>query len=1221
MSASATSKASAPASPDATRSRDTGGFYLQSRTKVAILATCMVLMLGGSIYAVLQPLNAEPTRFTPSTRFWYPRETNPYARLPYVDCPNDKADDYACRLNSIAVSIPDAANAADDSQVTRPEVWAVGNFGLVLHRAAGQYNWEQLKIAARAEASPPPSPAQSTTPTPPRPFAANPRVTTPAATPAVRVPALVGLGLDAARTTALRVGLQLAVEYEPGAAPNAPPQKQQQQQQQPGPSRTLVVVSQSPSAGTVVPPKTTVMVRLGSPPKAAASLLIQRLVPVVYAAEKAKVPAQAGVATNTPSAEVSSRANSNVGVNAVPPSTPFLLDDDLIYVSCSNQTCHALGRSGRIYNVAGKEWAFKQARFNLPAGAQGDLSLISAMNGGRVIAKVGDSPYLCSTSSLPEARDKSLPFTCAPWSDGSVFKGNQPIDKASQLANGPVIFLADTFTSSNNSLQRLLLGENGFIGKSSSAQGSAAPVTVVPTRTTAALRAFAFGKGARGYIAGDHGLVLTTSDDGATWFHETRGPEAALPNHRLPAPWYWLLAFLLIVTCSAVVATPPPPPPTEFSVADWTVTDAPLKPGDVDSLDFTPMALGLSRFIRNPKTQPPVTIAIEGEWGEGKSSVMSLLRGDLEKSRYRPVWFNAWHHQSEEQLLAALLQHIKDQAVPPWWHIDNWIFRARLLHFRLRDKWPLMILLLLALCGSLSYELSRHGVSLPDIRAFASEMSALIKYFLPWSRQDRLPADIGHYSVVATVLAVLAAIFQKARAFGINPSKLTDNLRDAATIKDVKPDPGVRPRFAREFGDFCNAWSWGGRRVIIFIDDLDRCRPESVVTVLESINFLTTAGDCIIVLGMARNQVTHCVGLGFKEIALAEAAYEGGGNTEQEKAVARFKYGTFYIKKLVNIVAPLPKTTSDQRRRVLELKAAEILRKEDEEQAVERLWRVRLWESLAQTGRMTAKIAPVLLLLAAFVSSVVVGYQKGVIQPLASLQKSSNAEVNSNPSSQQPVVSQNDFGKPLPFQRPDTKPGDLKLDVAEVEGSAWSYGVDAIFLLALFGILAYQLSARTNLDAQNSPEFEDSLKLWGHYIVMVCDTPREIKRALNDLRYQAMTRRVNGPSTTRAERLLRTLRQRVTGFYQPAAVEKRVDEAALPPHKAAELANLTGHDLQLFLDPDYKEVGGSQNLKLLMEIKLKHINQFHRWIPQAAPESQTIYEDAAENYRNPPQTA
>lgn len=74
----------------------------------------------------------------------------------------------------------------------------------------------------------------------------------------------------------------------------------------------------------------------------------------------------------------------------------------------------------------------------------------------------------------------------------------------------------------------------------------------------------------------------------------------------------------------------------------------------------------------------------------------------------------------------------------------------------------------------------------------------------------------------------------------------------------------------------------------------------------------------------------------------------------------------------------------------------------------------------------------------------------------------------------------------------------------------------------------------------------------------------------------------------------------MTGVYQTPTVEKRVDEAAFPPLKAAELANLTGHDLQVFLDPDYKEVSGSENLKLLMEIKLKHINQFHRWMPRQA---------------------
>ena len=259
----------------------------------------------------------------------------------------------------------------------------------------------------------------------------------------------------------------------------------------------------------------------------------------------------------------------------------------------------------------------------------------------------------------------------------------------------------------------------------------------------------------------------------------------------------------MILTCSLTVAAPPPPVKSEFSVADWAVTDAPLRPGDPDSLDFTPMALGLSRFIRNPKTQPPVTIAIEGEWGEGKSSVMSLLRGDLEKSRYRPVWFNAWHHQSEEQLLAALLEHIKDEAVPPWWHIDNWIFRARLLRIRLSDKWPLAVILILALCGSVSFELSRHGLKLDDFTKFMRDCVQLVKYLLPWLTQAGPPDDLAHFGVVATVLAMFVAIFSKAKTFGIDPSKLTDNLRNAAAIKDVKPEPGIRRQFAREFGDLC----------------------------------------------------------------------------------------------------------------------------------------------------------------------------------------------------------------------------------------------------------------------------------------------------------------------------------------------------------------------------------------------------------------------------------
>ena len=120
----------------------------------------------------------------------------------------------------------------------------------------------------------------------------------------------------------------------------------------------------------------------------------------------------------------------------------------------------------------------------------------------------------------------------------------------------------------------------------------------------------------------------------------------------------------------------------------------------------------------------------------------------------------------------------------------------------------------------------------------------------------------------------------------------------------------------------------------------------------------------------------------------------------------------------------------------------------------------------------------------------------------------------------------------------------------------------------------------------------------------ICDTPREIKRTLNDLRYQAMTRRSNGPSTTRGERLIRVLRQFVTGHREGQPPEIRVDEAALPPLEAAALAGLTDDERTSFLDPDKLDIKGPENLQRLIDLKREHMRCFGRWIGdrQQAPE-------------------
>jgi hypothetical protein len=253
---------------------------------------------------------------------------------------------------------------------------------------------------------------------------------------------------------------------------------------------------------------------------------------------------------------------------------------------------------------------------------------------------------------------------------------------------------------------------------------------------------------------------------------------------------------------------------------------------------------------------------------------------------------------------------------------------------------------------------------------------------------------------------------------------------------------------------------------------------------------------------------------------------------------------------------------------------------------------------------MSIKVAPVFVSLLAVFLSLLAGYRQGALQKSIPDQVPSSTTTEKrieNPSA--PAVHDINSGavKPLVYDRPTSLPATLANSDNVAGGVWWSYGVDLLFLLLLFSILAYQLSARTNQDAQNSPEFEKSLKLWGRYIVTVCDTPREIKRALNDLRYQAMTRRNNGPSITRGERIIRKIRQSVTGRKENEPVATRVDEAALPPHKAGELANLTDDEWKYFLDPVKVDLQGSENLKLLIELKKLHLKEFGRWITEAKP--------------------
>lgn len=88
------------------------------------------------------------------------------------------------------------------------------------------------------------------------------------------------------------------------------------------------------------------------------------------------------------------------------------------------------------------------------------------------------------------------------------------------------------------------------------------------------------------------------------------------------------------------------------------MTDLPTASLKEDLFNVKPYIEGLSSFINRCNT--PMTIAIQGDWGSGKTSIMNMVR---ERIDLPVVWFNTWQYSQfrmGEELPVALLSSLLD---------------------------------------------------------------------------------------------------------------------------------------------------------------------------------------------------------------------------------------------------------------------------------------------------------------------------------------------------------------------------------------------------------------------------------------------------------------------------------------------------------------------------------------------------------------------------------
>ena len=95
-----------------------------------------------------------------------------------------------------------------------------------------------------------------------------------------------------------------------------------------------------------------------------------------------------------------------------------------------------------------------------------------------------------------------------------------------------------------------------------------------------------------------------------------------------------------------------------------SVTDKPIKFKSEDLLKVEKYSLALSNFIKRSDT--PITVGLQGEWGTGKTSLMSLLLEDFNADNIACSWVNTWEysmfreaHETTPGVLKAMLEKLR----------------------------------------------------------------------------------------------------------------------------------------------------------------------------------------------------------------------------------------------------------------------------------------------------------------------------------------------------------------------------------------------------------------------------------------------------------------------------------------------------------------------------------------------------------------------------------
>lgn len=258
----------------------------------------------------------------------------------------------------------------------------------------------------------------------------------------------------------------------------------------------------------------------------------------------------------------------------------------------------------------------------------------------------------------------------------------------------------------------------------------------------------------------------------------------------------------------------------------------------VDYLNFGSIARTVAEIIEQANNQP-VSIGVSGAWGVGKSSMIKLIEDELkhkdkdnaaENKKYLFINFNAWLYQGYDDARAALLEVVATQ-------------------------------------------LMKEAESRKTV---VEKTGALLKR-VNWFRAAKTVATVGGPMLLGLppvgLLGEAWDLFTKIKSGSVDQATLdkagiaVDHASDTASgFLKAKPDTSPPKEIENLRNNLVEVLQELKITLIVLIDDLDRCLPETTVSTLEAIRLLLFLENTAFVIAADDQMIKHAVKKHFEGV-------------------------------------------------------------------------------------------------------------------------------------------------------------------------------------------------------------------------------------------------------------------------------------------------------------------------------------------------------------------